>query len=196
MAEPQTRDMRRSILDATVHLIGQIGWSQVTTRRVAERAGINNALIHYYFGSKEALLREAVIGLFTEEFEGPMSALMEAEDVHAGVDALFTAIEALDVTDTHLIAVSEAMLQGLRDDAIRTWVQHVLDEATEAIASMILADQAAGRVRRDLDAHGAALVLVGTLDALVLYRFNHPTLDLEPSRRAIHTMITQEEEPR
>ena len=188
--------MRRSILDATVHLIGQVGWSQVTTRKVAERAGVNNALIHYYFGSKMALLREAVIGLFTEEFEGPISALMEAGDIHAGVDALFDAIEALDVTDTHLIAVSEAMLQGLRDDAIRTWVQQVLDETTDAIAAMIAADQAAGRVRSDLDAPGAALVLIGTLDALVLYRLNHPTLDLEPSRRAIHTMINHSEEPR
>lgn len=185
--------MRREILTAAVELIGEIGWAQVTTRRVAERAGVNNALIHYYFGSKEALLREAVIGLFNEEFEGPVSALSTAEDVLSGVDSFFEAISGLDVSNTHMVALSEAIVQGLRDEVIRGWVQSSLDRIRAGLAAVIRADQRAGGVRADLDPDGAALVLLGVLDALVLYRFNHPSLDLEPARRAMHTMLTTQE---
>jgi AcrR family transcriptional regulator len=188
--------MRHGIVRSSVELIGEIGWSRVTTRKVAERAGVNNALIHYYFGSKENLLREAVISLFTEEFEGPLSSLIQAEDIVTGIDHLFTAIGELDVTQVRLIALSEAMLQGLRDDVIRSWTQQVLDETTKRLAEQISRDQRAGRVRSDLDPGGAALVIVGLIDALVLYRFNHPTLDLEPPRRAIHTMLKPEETER
>lgn len=181
---------------SAVELIGEIGWSEVTTRKVAQRAEVNNALIHYYFGSKENLLREAVLTLFTQEFERPLSAMLEADDIFTGLDALFEAIGELDVTHVRMIALSEAMLQGIRDDVIRGWTQRVLDETTERLAELITSGQRSGQVRSGLDATGAALVIVGLIDALVLYRFNHPTLDLEPPRRAIHTMLTPEENTR
>jgi len=36
-----------------------VGYAGVTTRRLAEAAGVNHGLVHYYFGSSENLLVHA-----------------------------------------------------------------------------------------------------------------------------------------
>lgn len=49
------RDAQEAILDAAEIVFAENGFHGATTRAIAERAGANAALIHYYFGSKEAL---------------------------------------------------------------------------------------------------------------------------------------------
>jgi AcrR family transcriptional regulator len=46
----------QALLDAAERLLVQVGPAGVTTRRVAEEAGLNHGLVHYYFGSVEQLL--------------------------------------------------------------------------------------------------------------------------------------------
>lgn len=46
---------REAILDAAEMVFAENGFHGATTRAIGERAGANAALIHYYFGSKEAL---------------------------------------------------------------------------------------------------------------------------------------------
>jgi len=48
------------LLDAAEHLLVEIGYAAITTRKLAERAGVNHGLVHYYFGSMESLLLSAV----------------------------------------------------------------------------------------------------------------------------------------
>ena len=45
-----------ALLDAAERLLVDVGHAGVSTRRVAEEAGINHGLVHYYFGSIENLL--------------------------------------------------------------------------------------------------------------------------------------------
>ena len=45
-----------ALLDAAESLLAQVGYAGVTTRRLAEEAGVNHGLVHYYFGSNENLL--------------------------------------------------------------------------------------------------------------------------------------------
>ena len=52
-------DTRERILDAAEQLFAENGYSNVSTRRIADQAHANIAGAHYHFGSKEALL-EAV----------------------------------------------------------------------------------------------------------------------------------------
>ena len=42
-----------------------VGYAGITTRRLAEEAGVNHGLVHYYFGSIENLLVRA-LERFTE----------------------------------------------------------------------------------------------------------------------------------
>ena len=48
-------DTRESILDAAEDLFSKHGFYGVTIREVAREAGVDTALVHYYFGAKRGL---------------------------------------------------------------------------------------------------------------------------------------------
>ncbi|HBR29180.1 MAG TPA: hypothetical protein DD734_09940 [Firmicutes bacterium] len=50
--------VKTQIILATIECIEKDGYNAVTTRNVAQAAGVNNAAINYYFGSKDNLLEE------------------------------------------------------------------------------------------------------------------------------------------
>ena len=54
-----------ALLDAAERLLVDVGYAGVSTRRLAEEAGVNHGLVHYYFGSIENLLVRA-LERFTE----------------------------------------------------------------------------------------------------------------------------------
>jgi len=59
--EPALKTTARSaseeaLLDAAERLLVDVGYAGVTTRRLAEEAGVNHGLVHYYFGSIENVL--------------------------------------------------------------------------------------------------------------------------------------------
>jgi len=68
MSKPAVRpghDTEQALLDAAERLLVEVGADGITTRKVAEEAGANHGLVHYYFGSVEQLLVR-VLERFTE----------------------------------------------------------------------------------------------------------------------------------
>lgn len=53
-------DKKQKILDVAEKLIAAHGYRSTTTRMIAEQADVNVAMLSYYFGSKELLLREVL----------------------------------------------------------------------------------------------------------------------------------------
>lgn len=51
---------RAEILDAARDLFGERGYDRATIRAIAERAGVDPALVHHYYGTKEELFVSAV----------------------------------------------------------------------------------------------------------------------------------------
>jgi AcrR family transcriptional regulator len=49
-----------ALMDAAERLLFEFGYAGVTTRRVAEEAGVKHGLVHYYFGSMEELLTQTL----------------------------------------------------------------------------------------------------------------------------------------
>lgn len=49
-----------ALLDAAEGLLVDVGHAGITTRALAEEAGVNHGLVHYYFGSNENLLARAL----------------------------------------------------------------------------------------------------------------------------------------
>ena len=49
-----------ALLDAAERLLAEVGHAGITTRRLAEEAGLNHGLVHYYFASNENLLVHAL----------------------------------------------------------------------------------------------------------------------------------------
>ena len=54
-----------ALLDAAERLLVDVGYSGITTRRLADEAGLNHGLVHYYFGSIENVLART-LERFTE----------------------------------------------------------------------------------------------------------------------------------
>jgi AcrR family transcriptional regulator len=57
---PTRAEAREAFLDAAERLLVEVGWADVTTRRLANEAGLNHGLVHYYFGSMEEVLVEVL----------------------------------------------------------------------------------------------------------------------------------------
>jgi AcrR family transcriptional regulator len=68
-----------ALLDAAERLLVEVGHAGITTRRVAEEAGVNHGLVHYYFGSIENLFVR-VLERFTAELTARQRA-MYASDI-------------------------------------------------------------------------------------------------------------------
>lgn len=68
-----------ALLDAAERLLVEIGHAGITTRRLAEEAGVNHGLVHYYFGSNENLLVRA-LERFTERMIERQRALYASEE--------------------------------------------------------------------------------------------------------------------
>ena len=67
-----------ALLDAAERLLVDVGYARITTRALAEEAGVNHGLVHYYFGSNENLLVRA-LERFTERLIARQRDLYEAE---------------------------------------------------------------------------------------------------------------------
>lgn len=80
MTAPRVRDSaatRRALLDAARELFSCDGYDATTVRAVAERAGVNQALLFRYFGNKEGLFAEAIRGRALSLLDGPAATLLE-----------------------------------------------------------------------------------------------------------------------
>ena len=67
-----------ALLDGAERLLVEQGHAGITTRRLAEAAGVNHGLVHYYFGSNENLLARA-LERFTERLIERQRALYAAD---------------------------------------------------------------------------------------------------------------------
>jgi AcrR family transcriptional regulator len=67
-----------ALLDAAERLLVDVGYARITTRRLAEEAGVNHGLVHYYFGSIENLLVRT-LERFTERLTSRQRELYAAE---------------------------------------------------------------------------------------------------------------------
>jgi AcrR family transcriptional regulator len=63
-----------ALMDAAERLLYEAGYAGVTTRAVAEAAGVNHGLVHYYFGSMEELLTQT-LQRFVDQLAEALEAL-------------------------------------------------------------------------------------------------------------------------
>jgi AcrR family transcriptional regulator len=85
-----------ALLDAAQALMIEEGYAAVTTRRVADRAGVNKALVFYYFGTMDELF----LALFRR---GAQRSLEREADALSGPQPLWTLWErAYDRTSSDL----------------------------------------------------------------------------------------------
>ncbi len=94
---PKTRQERKvHILEAAVRIVSRDGFEGATTRTIAEEAGVNIAMLNYYFGGKEPLLNEMLAHSADKVLQGLSVSLNHSgtigEVLRAGFESLWAAI--------------------------------------------------------------------------------------------------------
>ena len=124
-----------ALLDAAERLLVGVGYSGITTRRLADEAGVNHGLVHYYFGSIENLLAR-VLERFTDSLIARQRA-MYAADVPF-IEKWRTAMRYLDEDRPYQKIWYELQALAWNRPELRERVDHVNDEwrsvLTEALA--------------------------------------------------------------
>jgi len=69
-----------ALLDAAERLLVEVGSAGISTRRLAEEAGVNHGLVHYYFGSIENVLVRT-LERFTERLIARQREMYASPDV-------------------------------------------------------------------------------------------------------------------
>jgi AcrR family transcriptional regulator len=66
--------LRDQLLDAAARIYAEAGYRGATTRRIADEAGVNEITLFRQFGSKDALIREAIVRAGTSLAPDPLPA--------------------------------------------------------------------------------------------------------------------------
>lgn len=177
------KETRVRLLDAASQLIAEEGWGGVTTRKVAERAGLRPGLVHYHFSTVTDLLIEASLGQVRREVEGSLAALRHEIDPAAGVEQVLMLAEAYTPDDRTTILFTEVLLAATRHQRLRTELAVLIREFRAALADWLRAS--AGLA----DADATALVFSALLDGLVLHRLVDPSLTAQPITGPLRRLV-------
>lgn len=185
--EPTPRWARRyrEVLDAGAAVFSEKGYAGASTRDIAERLGIRQASLYYYFSSKEAALA-AICELGVKDF----------------IETLRAVIAAPIETAAKLRAAIGIHLSPLRSrpgaDYVRVFVRHrheLPDGPRQAIAALARSYQgmieelfsegvAKGDLRADLDPQLATLALLGLCNSVSFWAGREPGVSVERVARS------------
>ncbi|GAA3663667.1 TetR family transcriptional regulator [Lentzea atacamensis] len=175
------RRTREQLIEAAAQLVGEVGWGAVTTRLVAERAGVNAALVHYHFSSVPDLLSTAALQ-FAERVLAEAADALRSSEPSQGIERMLEDLSRFTGTDPESLLLAEAFLAA-----------HRLPELRASLAALVADFR--GRVAEWLrsagvkDADAIALLLGAAIDGLVLHRALDESVDFRvvagPFRRLV-----------
>lgn len=115
---------RARILEAADGLFGALGFDATTTRDIAERSGVNKALIHYHYGSKDELLGALLDGYYERLGEALAPALAKQGTALQQVEAVLDAYAdflAQNLTFCRIVQREVASGRHMERIVERTW---------------------------------------------------------------------------
>jgi AcrR family transcriptional regulator len=189
-SEAPEQSTRERIVRATVELMAEIGIDRVRTRAVAERAGVNQALVHYYFGSISALVMEAAQHALIQELGPSIDALGSGATIHEGVKGMLEWIEHEGQRTPGAPILVEAMVKATRDPAFRRWTRNASRRFRALILERLEIAQQHGEVDPALDLQATAFLLAAAFDGLLFHRLVDSKLDVARTSGPINAMLT------
>ncbi|MEU0130981.1 MULTISPECIES: TetR/AcrR family transcriptional regulator [unclassified Streptomyces] len=153
--QQRSADRLARILDAGAGLLDESGYEQLSTRAVADRAGVPIGSVYRFFPNKRALvdaLAERNLELYAERVTGRLAGIPERE-WRAAIDA---------VLDEYLAMKRSVPGFALVDFGPPAPVAGPLDEVNRLVAGR-LAELLSGHLGRERDAAAADPVLLRTV---------------------------------
>jgi AcrR family transcriptional regulator len=160
---------RDRLLEGAIDCLQTKGYARTTARDIAAAADANLASIGYHFGSKEALLNEALIRIFQERDAYIGEAVLEAGDESSlgRMTSSFVAVRSLfERFRPQLVASVEAMAQAERSPELRDQMAAYYREARQGIADVVRAGLGSAADEMDADPEVVASLMLATFDGL------------------------------
>ena len=156
---------REELVRAAFNQIAERGFEGLRTREVAAAVGVNIATLHYYFPTKESLIRgvlEHAMGRFRSTL-APHGSPSDQLRNH------LRAVRRLLVDEPELGSVmGELALRSARDKSIAAIMTEMYDAWHATMRGLLRRAAKAGDLRPELDSEGVAAVVVATLTAMTL----------------------------
>lgn len=129
-------DTRNEILDAARFEFAENGYAGATIRGIARRAGVDPALVHHYFGTKDGLFAES-IDLPGEAVRGVLGVIGEgSDDIGRRLAYAFFAVWEDEQARSSLLGIIRSALGG-EDQAVMAFRQFLTTRIVEQIAPHI-----------------------------------------------------------
>jgi AcrR family transcriptional regulator len=153
-----TMDIRQQIMDAAIELFAQQGYAATSIRQIAEGVGVNSAMVHYYFGSKEALLYE-VMDQSLEPLVEAISAMKQRKEAPIRefvslIIGVFASKPQLPILMTREVFLPGGVMQ-------KHFMEHFAPRLGGALPQLLSVEQNKGRLREDLDPRVVTQTLLG-----------------------------------
>lgn len=184
---PAGSDNWHAMLDGAQDVLREEGHAALTSRRVAERVGVKQRLIYYYFRTMD----ELVVALFERLSERELARLRRAADSELPLREIWNV--CVHTADARL--VTEFMALASRIEALRAHVTFFIEESRRIQMAAIERAAARADTAKPLSADG--LALLATSLALSLTRESQIGVDLgHASVRALVDRMLDLYEPR
>lgn len=153
------KQVRRLLLESARDLYARRGYQGVTVKAIAGEAGVNPAMVHYYFGSKEGLFT-AVIGETLEPVLGNVDRLAQVADIGRFVEQFLKAYMRT-LADNPWVPVMLAREVLLPEGRLREpFLRQVIAPVSGKIRELIKAGVARGDIDKTIDPRLATINLV------------------------------------
>jgi AcrR family transcriptional regulator len=172
----------KRIVDAMRASVAQRGTAGSTFDHVSREAGVSRGLLHYYFGTKEQLLVEAVrrdCELRLERLQRQLSTATTADD--------FIGLMAQNLQDTvredpdFVTLVFELFTLSRRNEDIAAEYAALLQGMREQVAGMLALAQREGILHLHADPEAVAEILFSLGDGFALRMLSEPDRDFAPT---------------
>ncbi len=159
---PRSERAHEAILDATLDLLVEEGFTRMSVEAVATRAGVGKATIYRRWSSKADLVAEAVACIKHHELHDVDSGNVREDLIQLGMQASRTK-DTAEVTELMIKLMSARARHPEMQEA---FLRHVIEPRRGMVAGALRRGMARGEIRGDIDVELAMDVLMG----LVSYR--------------------------
>ncbi|MFF3546912.1 TetR/AcrR family transcriptional regulator [Streptomyces platensis] len=166
---------RRAIFDASLALVGEVGYDKLTIEGIASRAGVGKQTIYRWWPSKAAVLLDAFTAVVDDYDE---KGLPDTGDLAADLKLVLRAT-ADEFNDPAFQAPYRALAAaGANDEELsRTFVARLSEPGTRLYVDRLRAAQEVGEVAADVDVRIAAEMLLSPFSQRWLMRTGELTYD-------------------
>jgi AcrR family transcriptional regulator len=176
-------DVRSTILAVAEARFARAGYAATSIRQIAEEAGVNSAMIHYYFGSKESLLQAVM-----EKALAPLAKLIESlkSSDTAAPERITRELMSLVAAHPNLpyLVVREVMLPG--GVMQQHFARHLAPRLGGALPGLLEREREQGRIGAELPpAHGAMAIMALALFPFIVRPVAEQVLDIRLSGESL-----------